>query len=324
MAPPPVAGDSTTAEVLVKAGTRSYALSCLHSTLPRVARTISPQEVVVIDWQNRDELGRFRGDVGTVLAVALHPDGDRVAVSGEAGRTEVWSASKVERVAQLPVAATGLHYAPNGHLLAGEPGRLSCWDGATLVWERLNEGAMQNPAILDVHADGLVLWTAFGSPRMEILDLATGQLRQAWDTRDEFMAACIHPDGKRIATALNTVRSPLLHQFAMFRIGADLPEREFPIPFMSVSVAVSPGGGSIATGDARGVQLWDYASGAPEGRLSPRTEAKIKEFGTVEIASPFMVSQIRYEADGKGLASDGDRFCCWDIASRNDLWVYPS
>ena len=92
---------------------------------------------------------------------------------------------------------------------------------------------------------------------------------------------------------------------------------------MSVSVAVSPGGGTVATGDARGVQLWDFASGAPEGRLAPRTETKVKDFGTVEVASAFLVSTLRFADAGKGLVSDGDVFCHWGLEEKAPIYLFP-
>ncbi|MBS2039062.1 WD40 repeat domain-containing protein [bacterium] len=309
----------------MKTQNRSYALSFLHGDLPLVARTVSPQEVVLLDWAEQAEKGRFRGKVGTVTALSLHPQGQLVAVAGEQDRVEVWNAAESRQVAAFDGKVSGLRFSPDGRLLLlGQPGRLVAWDweAGQNAWS-LEEKSFQNPALLDCHGPQL-LWTAMGAGNLLVVDLQAGQVVHRWDTRDEFMAVAFHPDGKRVAAAINTVRSPLLHQFVMLRVGEDLPTREFPIPFMSVSVAVSPGGGTVATGDARGVQLWDFASGAPEGRLAPRAETKVKDFGTVEVASAFLVATLRFADAGKGLVSDGDVFCHWELSEKKATFQYPS
>lgn len=308
----------------MKTQNRSYALSFLHRELPLVARTVSPQGVVLLDWTEQAEKGRFRGKVGTITALTLHPDGAIVAVAGDSDRVEVWDALAAQQVGSFEGKVSGLRFTPDGRLLLlGQPGRLVAWDwqAGKEAWHVEQKG-FDHPALLDCHGP-LVLWTAMGAASLLVLEVESGAVRHRWDTRDEFMAVAFHPDGKRVAAAINTVRSPLLHQFVLLRVGDDLPTREFPIPFMSVSVAVSPGGGTVATGDARGVQLWDTASGAPEGRLAPRAETKVKDFGTVEVASAFLVSTLRFADAGKGLVSDGDAFCHWELAEKTPLFRFP-
>lgn len=309
----------------MKTGSRYYALSAIHSQEPLVARTVSPQEVVLLNWEQQQELGRFRGKVGTVAALCLHPEGQIVAVAGEEARVEIWNAVTGELLSSAEGKTTGLRFTPDGEtLLLAQPNRLVAYDWRAMQgrWKR-EEPAFVNPGLVDVHANGLCLWSALGAPHLEVIEIASGELKYRWETRDEFMAVAFHPDGKRIASSINTLRSPLLHQFAMWRIGSELPEREFPIPFMSISVAVSPGGGTIVTGDSRGAQLWDFASGAPEGRLAPRVETKVKDFGTVETAAAFLVATARFADGGKTLISDGDRFCRWSLDDRSVQWSYP-
>lgn len=308
----------------MKTQNRSYALSFLHRELPLVARTVTPQEVVLLDWSEQAEKGRFRGKVGTVTALTLHPEGSIVAVAGENDRVEVWNVLSAEKLGSFEGKVSGLRFTPDGRLLLlGQPGQLVAWDwqAGKEAW-KVEQRGFDNPALLDCH-ESLVLWTAMGAGSLLVLEVENGGVVHRWDTRDEFMAIAFHPDGKRVAAAINTVRSPLLHQFVLLRVGDDLPTREFPIPFMSVSVAVSPGGGTVATGDARGVQLWDTASGAPEGRLAPRTETKVKDFGTVEAASAFLVSTLRFADGGKGLVSDGDAFCHWELSEKAPIFRFP-
>lgn len=309
----------------MKTQNRSYALSFLHRELPLVARTVTPQEVVIVNWAEQAEIGRFRGKVGTVTALTLHPEGRIVAVAGENDRVEIWDALDARQMGSFEGKVSGLRFTPDGRLLLlGQPGKVVAWDwqAAQEVWQAEQRG-FDNPAVFDCNGSQ-VLWTAMGGASLLVLNAENGSIDHRWDTRDEFMAVAFHPDGKRVAAAINTVRSPLLHQFVLLRVGEDLPTREFPIPFMSVSVAVSPRGGTIATGDARGVQLWDTASGAPEGRLAPRSETKVKDFGTVEAASAFLVSTLRFADDGKGLVSDGDAFCHWELAEKTPVFRFPA
>ncbi|MBN9419988.1 hypothetical protein ABS71_03875 [bacterium SCN 62-11] len=309
----------------MKTQNRSYALSFLHRELPLVARTVTPQEVVIVDWVEQAEKGRFRGKVGTVTALTLHPEGRIVAVAGDSDRVEVWDALDAQLLGSFEGKVSGLRFTPDGRLLLlGQPGKVVAWDwkAASQAWQAEQRG-FDHPALFDCNGSQ-VLWTAMGGASLLVLNAENGTIDHRWDTRDEFMAVAFHPDGKRIAAAINTVRSPLLHQFVLLRVGEDLPTREFPIPFMSVSVAVSPGGGTIATGDARGVQLWDTASGAPEGRLAPRSETKVKDFGTVEAASAFLVSTLRFADAGKGLVSDGDAFCHWELAEKTAVFRFPN
>ncbi|MBX3168353.1 MAG: hypothetical protein KF760_13125 [Candidatus Eremiobacteraeota bacterium] len=308
----------------MKTQNRSYALSFLHRELPLVARTVSPQEVVLLDWSEQTEKGRFRGKVGTVTALTLHPEGAIVAVAGESDRVEIWNVKAAELLGSYEGKVSGLRFTPDGRLLLlGQPGRVVAWDwqSGQQAWQAEQKG-FDHPALFDCHGS-LILWTAMGAGSLLVLEVESGSIQHRWDTRDEFMAIAFHPDGKRVAAAINTVRSPLLHQFVLLRVGDDLPTREFPIPFMSVSVAVSPGGGTVATGDARGVQLWDTASGAPEGRLAPRAETRVKDFGTVEVASAFLVSTLRFADGGKGLVSDGDAFCHWELAEKTTVFRFP-
>ena len=308
----------------MKTQNRSYALSFVHRELPLVARTVSPQEVVLLDWSEQAEKGRFRGKVGTVTALTLHPNGSIVAVAGDKDRVEVWDAQASEQLGSFEGKVTGLRFTPDGRLLLlGQPGLVVAWDwrAGQEAW-RAEQKGFDHPALFDCHGPP-ALWTAMGAGSLLVLETESGAIQHRWDTRDEFMAVAFHPDGKRVAAAINTVRSPLLHQFVLLRIGDDLPTREFPIPFMSVSVAVSPGGGTVATGYARGVQLWDTASGAPEGRLAPRAETKVKDFGTVEVASAFLVSTLRFADEGKGLVSDGDAFCHWELAEKTTVFRFP-
>jgi len=65
-----------------------------------VARTITPQEVVVVNWDTQSEEGRFRGRVGTVVALTLHPNGQFVAVAGDDDKVEIWDSQAARLLAR--------------------------------------------------------------------------------------------------------------------------------------------------------------------------------------------------------------------------------
>jgi hypothetical protein len=93
---------------------------------------------------------------------------------------------------------------------------------------------------------------------------------------------------------------------------------------LAVAVAVSPGGGTVVTGDGQGAQMWDYASGGPERRLAERQDSKIPGLGTVQHPRPSLAATLRYSADGAQVITDGEYLRVWDAKNGDLLWTFTS
>ena len=306
---------------------RPYFLSSLHATQALTARAIHPQEVALIDWSERKELHRFRTDQGPLRALALHPDGKQVAALGDKAEVKIWDSHTGAALLKVDRGGQNLAFSGDGGLLfVGNGAELVALDSTTgeVRWSREDKD-FHHPTLLTLSPDGKMLaWSAFGGHRVHLLDPGTGETILSLGGQDEVFAMAFYSDNKRLAISINTNR-PAPYHVQVWRLKKDesmVPDRELAIINLSVALAISPGGGTVATGDGQGAQLWDYASGSPERRLAERQLTKVAGLGTVEHPRPSLAATLRFDQEGQHLVSDGEYLRLWDAKSGDLLWTY--
>lgn len=309
---------------------RPYFLSSLHSARTLAARAVSPQEVALVDWEERKVIHKFRATQGPLKALALHPDGNQVAAVGEESNVKIYDAATGTSSLEISVEKPqSIAFGPEGKsLLVSTSGTLTAFDSTSgqQLWKR-EESTFRYPALLSLSPDQkLLAWSAFGGPRVHILDAANGEIQFTLGSpSDEVFAANFHPDSGRLAIVIHSQRHSAPFQVQVWRLRKEalmVPDRELSIINLSVAAAISPGGGTIATGDGQGAQLWDYAGGKPERRMAERQLSKVPGLGTVEHPRPSLAATLRFSADGKQLITDGEYLRVWNVETGDLIWTF--
>ena len=290
------------------------------------ARAVTPQEVALVDWEQKQTLARFRADQGTLKALALHPEARRVAAIGEKPVVKIWDAYSGKSLLDIPQEGQNLAFSGDGKLLiVGNGPQLTAFDSASgeVQWQR-EEADFHHPTLLRSEGDRLA-WSAFGGHRVHILDARTGETQLTLGGADEVFAVAFHPDGRRFAVVVTTQNKRIPYNVQVWRLKKDeatVPDRELHIVNLAVAVAISPGGGTVATGDGQGAQLWDYASGGPERRLAERQSTKVPGLGTLQHPRTSLAAVLRFSADGQQVVTDGEYLRVWDAKSGDLLWTF--
>ncbi|MFF1304208.1 helix-turn-helix domain-containing protein [Streptomyces sp. NPDC058307] len=162
------------------------------------------------------------------------PDGTRLAVVGLQGAVDLFDLSTGAR---RTAAQSG-----NGSLVrrvAFTP------DGRTL-------------AVVDIEPDG---------DQLRLLDAATGRTRRAIKPNSQFLSVfAFSPDGSTLATVSGSRGSATLWNVRTGRL-----QDSFSVGGEVASLAFSPDARTLAASTARGVQLWDLATGQTRLTLSARS-----------------------------------------------------
>ncbi len=157
-------------------------------------------------------------------AIAVSPDGTRIAVIGESGPLQILNARTGQPVASFEVARNDA----GRTVLAFSP------DGAVLVW-----GCGHQACVIDA-ASGKLL------TRLPSADAAHGSM--VW-------SASFSPDGKSLAMASYGSGDVLVYDVATWRTTATIPGGGGTGSSV-FSVAFSPEGAWLATAGPSGLQLW--------------------------------------------------------------------
>ena len=138
---------------------------------------------------------------GAIRAVAISPDGTRIATAGADGTARVWDAGKGTRVSEY-TGHTGevrsIAFSPDGTSIAtgGADATVQLWDPATGAGTRtLNDGSLGVVRSLRFLADGTRLATARTDGTAGVWSVATGARLESMDG-----AVAVSPDGSRFAT----------------------------------------------------------------------------------------------------------------------------
>lgn len=294
---------------------KPYFLCALHPSRPLSLRGTSEGDVGWVDWSERKVASHWSTGQKGLSAVALEPTSQRCATLGT-GLVKVWEGQR--ELGAYPIEGTNLAFA-GGLLWVGRPGSLVGLEPATgEVRHELLEEKFSNLSLFAVHENTLA-WSGMGAADVLVVDASNGTIKNRIESVGEIFALAIHPDGQRLAASLTGSGNTVMHAVQIWKLETGLYERKFSIPFQAMSLAISPDGSWVVTGDSMGAQLWDYARGGPERRFAMRETAAVEGLGRIERPKAGLVTAVRF--DGEQLITDGQELAVWDLTGGERLWA---
>ncbi|GMU55748.1 MAG: hypothetical protein AMXMBFR33_48940 [Candidatus Xenobia bacterium] len=294
---------------------KPYFLCALHPSRPLSLRGTAEGDVGWVDWNERKVVAHWSTGQAGLSAVALEPSSQRCATLGK-GLVKVWDDQR--EVGAYPIEGTNLAFAA-GLLWVGRPGALVALDPSTgEVRHELLEEKFSNLSLFAVH-DKTLAWSSMAAAEVLVVDASTGSIKNRIESVGEIFALAIHPDGQRLAASLTGSGNTVMHAVQIWKLETGLHERKFSIPFQAMSLAISPDGSWVVTGDAMGAQLWDYARGGPERRFALRETAAVEGLGRIERPRAGLVTAVRF--DGEQLVTDGHELAVWGLSSGEREWA---
>lgn len=249
-----------------------------------------------------------------VDAIAFSPSGSWVVtgdfgregrspfILGNVGHLQEWDAKTGARRAHWldeTGAVTNVQFSPDGSTIAygDSGGYLVLRDVLTGVERRYLDGAAVN---VDYSPDGLTIATGDYNGRVALWNVATGAVIADYDEGAQSPLPAFSPDGQELAT------TPRGEGIVVWDV------QEIDGPGGTAIPAFSPDGREIASGDNRGLSIWDAATGqllSLRGGPGQVSEASWSASGgliaTVDAAGSLIGSNGR----GSGVS-------IWDLASR--------
>jgi WD40 repeat protein/predicted Ser/Thr protein kinase len=215
------------------------------------------------------------GDLA-VQALAVSPDGARIAAGDSDGRATITDAATGAVLHSFRMAVGGvkksLAYSPDGRLLAGtgeDRTQVDIWDTQTL--RRMARFLGHTAIVYSVafSGDGLLLASASGDRTVRVWEVAAAKcVAVLTGHTDEVFTAEFHPDGNRLASA-GRDRAIWVWDLAT---GQEMARLEGHTNFV-FSLAFSPDGTSLVSGSGDGtVRIWDTE--LPLRRLRVRRDAE--------------------------------------------------
>jgi eukaryotic-like serine/threonine-protein kinase len=211
-----------------------------------------------------DQQGAFLGGhEGSVLGLALTPDGNTLATASGDRTVRVWDLA-ARREALVYRAHTSIVYtvaaSPDGTLLAsaGDDRVIRLWERATGRDVRVLQGHEDSVWALAFSPDGKLLASAGHNQTLKLWDVRTGELRSTLvGHAGQVVAVAFSPDGRKLASG-SWDRTARVWDVAARREVAVLEGHADDVN----GVAFSPDGRRLATASAdRTIKLWDAENG---------------------------------------------------------------
>jgi RNA polymerase sigma factor (sigma-70 family) len=304
--------------------------------------------VIYWDVATGKEIRRVQADRGNVTALALSPDGKRMA-AGSWGRVRLLDAGTGAAIAAWAVAndsVTQIAFTPDGKTVAlrYQGKTIDLWDVAGGKKLHTLEGHAGNVFTFAFAPDGKTLASgSWKDPNVRIWDVASGKQLRAFKVATDVLGVAFAPDGKTLAACGNG--SPL--RFWDPDTGKRLRQSDSPHANGLTDLHYLPGGEALVSRGASKVRTWDARSGkllheseggyrnfahvavSPDGKLlatswgGPHT-FDVWDAGTLKLHRTFtghrhQVTCLAFAGDGKALFSGagvtGDRLTEWDLAT---------
>jgi WD40 repeat protein len=289
------------------------------------AKCLGPGAVRLWDARTGRLLRRLGDPAEQVMAVALSPDGRRIASGGGAasgsGVVRVWDTGTGK-----PVWSTDDHaaevlaiaYAPDGSSVAtaAADGLLKLRDPATGAVRQTLEGHAGGATSLAFSADGALLVCGEGHGATRLWETRTGRLLRtckaagstaATVTSDRlFTSVALSPGGATLVACTATMGNTFGEPVRFWDTRSGEPKKEFTTEAHSARpIALSPDGSILATG-GKTIKLWDVRT----GKLLRELFGHLKK-----------TQAITFSADGRLLVSGGSYGTtnAWEVATGRHL-----
>jgi WD40 repeat protein len=289
------------------------------------AKCLGPGAVRLWDARTGRLLRQLGDPVEQVMAVALSPDGRRLASGGAnargAGVVHVWNTATGK-----PAWSTDDHraevlaiaYAPDGSVVAtaAADGLVKLRDPASGAVRRTLEGHAGGATSLAFSANGALLACGDGRGATHLWETRTGRLlrtckaagsKAATVTKDRmFTSVALSPDGATLVECAATVGNTYSEPVRIWDTRSGELKREIKAEAHSARpIALSPDGSILATG-GKGIKLWDV-----------RTGKQLREL----LGYLKKTQSITFSADGRLLVSGGSYGTtnAWEVATGRHL-----
>jgi WD40 repeat protein len=207
------------------------------------------------------EVGPMKDASGAVSAMSVAPDGRTLALVQKPGRLRLWDTAtgkEWDGTPKLPDHVSAVAFSPKDQTLviASGEGDLHYWDFVAGKTQRPVQNIRQAVRLLTVSGDGKTVACSGHGRWIGLWDAMAGQELSALRPRSDTISGLVFmPDYRSLVSAgpggmeFWSVRGPFTHHdFSADAVGV-------------FTVAVSPDGRTLATGEAEGaVRLWETAS----------------------------------------------------------------
>ncbi len=248
-------------------------------------------------------------------ALAFSPDDRILAIGSGDGTVSFWDVSTRQQlrfVRWQVLEVTALAFSPDGQELAvgtvdGLIHRLQVNDRpAQERWEPETQVTGAGSGALALAPDGKTLAVAVSSRRVQILDVATGQVRATLETPEGLVTHLVFSSDSRTLATLK----PHLPFVRFWDAGSGQLRRTLALPVHPLVLALSPSGKLLATSDGGSDPcciLWDAESGAQRAALPGNGGA--------------VTSVIAFSPDGTILATGDSKGTVqlWDVNTVQDI-----
>jgi WD40 repeat protein len=288
------------------------------------ARHLGPGAIRLWDARSGRMIRRLGDPAEQIMAVALSPDGRRIAGGGiekEKPIVTVWDAetgallwSRNDHAKEVLAVA----FAPDGASLAtaAADGQVKICDSQTGSVSRTLAGHQGGATAVTFSPDGKVLFCAEGYGRTRAWEVATGRSLQTYPaaasqaqsfTIDRLMNSIgLSRDGHTLATCASSVNDEWFDPLRIWDARTGTLQRDFAAEKIhGRPMALSPDGSMVATG-GKSIKLWDVRTGKLLREL----------FGHLK-----RTQSITFSGDGRRIISGGSYGTTnvWEVATGRHL-----